>query len=133
MTRDDWEGLLDADPADPQRRWEYADYLEEQGLTVEAEVQRWLARTGRRPAPDWTGGWLVSEGAEDDRDQAMPIWDWYSDGFEPHGWWTLPPALFDGLEGRVEMVVWKSYTTRRAAEAALVEAWKKAKAKGWWP
>ena len=37
MTRDEWELLLDLDPADAQRRLEYADWLEDQGLAVEAE------------------------------------------------------------------------------------------------
>ena len=133
MTRDEWEALLDGDPADPQRRLEYADWLAEQGLEVEAEVQRWLARQGRYPAR--SRPWWLQE--------PVTVSVWMNEFFLPHGPYTLPHDLFVRLPhespGIVPYPYGKSvfptsaYRSRAAAEAALVEAWRRAKADGWRP
>src|SRR5258708_37486765 len=49
MAESDWPQLLDREAAGGVLRLQYSDWLEEQGLLTEAEVQRWLARAARYP------------------------------------------------------------------------------------
>jgi hypothetical protein len=127
MTRDDWEGLLDEDPAEPQRRLEYADWLADQGLDVEAEVQRWLAREGKRPCR--------VEG-----DSYAGSWAWWT-ASAVFAYSVIPAALWQ-LTPQQEWAVeytkdyprpdrkYRVYATRGDAEAALVEAWRRLKEAG---
>ena len=50
MTDDDWQALLDHDPADAELRLAYATWLrDEANDPVAAECMEWLAREGKRP------------------------------------------------------------------------------------
>jgi uncharacterized protein (TIGR02996 family) len=128
MTEADWQALLDRSPADAELRLQYSDWLEEQDLLTEAEVQRWLARAGRRPnatAIDWE--WW-REGT------VLPLPGSFS--FTPgppapqpdssHRY--LPPALFVYLPGPDRP--YQAYGSRREAEAALAVAWARLKEAG---
>ena len=149
MTDADWQALLDDDPADPQRRLEYADWLAEQGLEVEAEAQRWLGRNRRCPdqlSPNawhwyiprsqwhnlkarnkrWIKRWrkaAVAEGLEQFLGEGN--WDTHTGG-------RCRVSLEEAREPFLGPGTW-SYPSREAAEAALLAAWKEAKAKGWRP
>jgi uncharacterized protein (TIGR02996 family) len=127
MTRDQWETLLDEDPVDPQRRLEYADWLEERGLGVEAEVQRWLARERRRP--NRIG---CQPSAQYDPNG---YFRWSRDGDtllgDPDAW--VPEKLWVLLSNHVhpgEVYCYKAYPTRLAAERALAAAWGRLKEAG---
>jgi uncharacterized protein (TIGR02996 family) len=113
MIESDWQALLDREPADSALRLQYSDWLEEQGLLNEAEVQRWLARAGKHPNPtgiDWE--WW-QEGAIDPRHVAHRV---------------LPRTLFAHLSGG--RVAYRSYGSRREAERDLIGAWSRLKQTG---
>jgi uncharacterized protein (TIGR02996 family) len=136
MTERDWEALLDREPDTADLRLQYSDWLEEQGLLDRAEVQRWLARTGKRPNPtgiDWEW-WREGESAVER-------------GIAPHR--MLPAVLFNHLPakpaipsqdwpyppdkkqpGDPSRVGYRTYSTRQAAEEALVRAWSSLKKAG---
>jgi uncharacterized protein (TIGR02996 family) len=118
MTEADWQALLDREPANNDLRLQYSDWLEEEGLMPEAEVQRWLVRTGKRPNPtgvDWEwweeGQWAI-------RQANSSLYPPPETG--PHR--VLPAGLFRLLPGATD-VGYRAYASRRAAEAALARAW----------
>ncbi len=101
MTRDEWERILDGDPSDGATRLIYADWLEEEGLAVEAELQRWLGRAGKYPS-------RCSDG-----------WHWFSSAaVATHAELTGALAAAIGVHAR-----WLCYRTRAAAEQDLLAAW----------
>jgi uncharacterized protein (TIGR02996 family) len=112
MTENDWQALLDRDPADPALRLQYSDWLEEQGQMTEAELQRWLAHNGKYP------------------NQTAVDWEWWQEGLiDPriarHR--VLPRTLFANLS---TSVAYRTYGSRRTAEHALIDAWRRMREAG---
>jgi uncharacterized protein (TIGR02996 family) len=122
MTEAEWQALLDASPADATARLVYADWLDEQGLSPEAEVQRWLARQGKYPYD-----WSKNEG------YSPHDFDWYKEGgdarWDVPAYCTLPLSLWL-LLGKGDSGNWASYRSRAGAEADLVTAWRKLREAG---
>ena len=127
MNREDWQAALDLDERDGTCRLAFADWLEEQGLDVEAEVQRWLARESRHPhrcefrgrvTYDW---WLLSAETQHREDV---------------GHATVPYALFARFAGPVRRTGCRDgercreFGSRSEAEVALVAAWRRLKRTG---
>jgi uncharacterized protein (TIGR02996 family) len=105
---------LDKDPADATTRLALGDWYEEQGDHVAAMAWRWLYRAGRYP-----------------RQAPHNTWQWWRIGFNPAGPDDLPADFFAFVETRNDG--FREYDTRRQAEEALVESFRKAIAAGWVP
>ena len=121
MTDSDWQALLDNDPADSTLRLQYSDWLEDQGLAVEAEVQRWLAQHKRQ-------AW----GCEGRRGHT---WDWWNEEW-PSSQPELqrayvPRSVFQAMDGYVYRGPdYVEYGSRAEAEQNLARAWRKVKDAG---
>lgn len=128
-TVNSWERKLDVTPKDWDLRSAYADWLEEQGMGTEAEVQRWLAYNQRSPDLSIGYGWKwydrILLQADDDRSQ-------------------IPLSLLQMLPGHADHELmyyryhhrqhchyfYRSYDTREVAERAIVTVWEKWKQTG---
>jgi len=129
MTEQQWQKLLDAEPADGQRRLEFSDWLEDQGRGAEAAVQRWLARARRWPNRSHTDAtWYQEANVQE------VCFDWWHGDVEflrqlQVVQAALPAGLFDRLADGTAVargsVRWREYPTRTAAEEDLALAWRK--------
>jgi uncharacterized protein (TIGR02996 family) len=126
MTEADWQALLDQEPANDDLRLQFSDWLEEEGRMPEAEVQRWLVRTGKRPNPSIVDWEWWEEGQRLLDPTALPYL--YSPPRAiPHR--ELPTTLFRHLPG-AQGVSYRAFSSRRAAEEALARAWSSLKEAG---
>jgi hypothetical protein len=119
---------LDADPTDAISRLALADWYEEQGDLVAAKAWRWLAQEGKRPF-DWA--------RYNESSVHFQGFDWHNGRaqWDVPAYCTIARALWRRLpeRGTENTESWRSYTTRREAEEALIEAFRHALASGWQP
>ncbi len=127
-----WDKLFTESPDDWDSRLVYADWLEDEGLSVLATGQRWQAAHKRHPAVD-----LRSETYEY-HPHSVPNWktiqlrpptyNWYSYDYLPLGYYTVTSGVWMLLIDELRDLVFHYhyhyviYSTRHGAEAALAEA-----------
>jgi hypothetical protein len=111
--------VLDQDPTDVLSRLALADLYEEEGDLITARAWRWLAAQKKWPY-DW---------AKQPEYDCFKTFDWYQG--EGAVWAVppschVPPALWPFLRRKYPEGNWADYRTRRAAEDALVRAYRRA-------
>lgn len=123
---DAWHEMLDADPDDFAIRGLMADWYADQGDPAAEDCLRWQVGERKRPykPPEVAPGGLVQWYDGD-----------YGNGYDPES--DLPAALWSELRGgetwghrSSKDPRWVEYPTRRAAEEALLAAWRKLAARG---
>lgn len=100
-TREEFEALLDVDPADWLARVVYADWLEEHGMDELAAAQRWMARHRRHPVNS-PGG--VSFGRTTKRINFRWVWEMRY-GPSPHV--ATPEEDAGYVPGKASEIPWK--------------------------
>jgi hypothetical protein len=115
MTAEDWWALVDRNPEDAEVRLTMATWLiDEANDQVSASALRWMGRHGKQPSL------LVGR------------WCWWEEGENSTGGDALPEPLFHRLQGD-KATPYANFPTRRAAEQALLDAFRLAVAEGWQP
>ncbi len=107
----------------------YADYLEDEGHSEEAEAWRWLGSRGLTPFKDGSAGLKDIEFS----------YDWWNDNDRGEDS-QLPKRLFNLLASGYKInnpsIIFSDfheYPTRQAAYESLVAAYIRAKKEGWLP
>jgi hypothetical protein len=115
MTTEDWWALVEQNPDDAETREAFAVWLiDEANDPTGADGVRWIVRADRRPSPN------------------VALWFWWEADENTAGADSLPEPVFRLLEGdRAAACV--AFPTRRAAEEALLDAFRIAVATGWQP
>jgi uncharacterized protein (TIGR02996 family) len=120
MTESHFESILDQNPSDWDTRYQYADWLEEQGQQVRANGQRWQAVNKKRPLR-----FGLFNGRHAD-------FDWIKDGKIPSEVFGHIPVfiwneLSDHINANPEDDFVKTYKSERDASIALAKALNKIK------
>jgi uncharacterized protein (TIGR02996 family) len=111
--------MIESDPTNPSHRLLFADWCDENDKPIMADVQRWLAATGRAPT------------------QVGLLWIWSKGGVAQLDRSNLPQKLFRALEKFPNYIRQNSITLGvaflryREAEEALVPAWLEAIRRRW--
>jgi uncharacterized protein (TIGR02996 family) len=115
MTESHFETILDANPSDWHARLLYADWLEEQGLGVRANGQRWQASLGKCPEySNMSGLWHWRDFSKLRQD--LPLqWSSLNECISKEIWEII---LCSSYYTKMD-TGFKSYDTRQDAEIAL--------------